>query len=181
MPLTGRPPRAAALVSRWAPGAMSRFCNRCGLPCPPSSTRCRWCRHESLEVIQALRGLALDAATVGSALTEQQTARPGHTRLAIFQGPVSGSWDVRQPGVSIGRDPRNDVVLDDRSVSRRHATVMFDGESLVVRDQGSLNGVYHNAQLVDQATLFYGDQLQVGRFRLYCVPAVTPATRAATS
>ena len=67
---------------------------------------------------------------------------------------------------NIGRHPNSDIVLDDITVSRRHAQVVFSEGAYVVRDVGSLNGTYVNQQRTDEARLYHGDEVQIGKFRL---------------
>jgi pSer/pThr/pTyr-binding forkhead associated (FHA) protein len=66
----------------------------------------------------------------------------------------------------IGRHPESDILLDDITVSRRHAEVIKTSSALIVRDLGSLNGTYVNQIRVDEFTLKHGDELQVGKFRM---------------
>jgi pSer/pThr/pTyr-binding forkhead associated (FHA) protein len=62
----------------------------------------------------------------------------------------------------IGRRPGADVVLDDTTVSRRHALVMErDGESIIADDR-SRNGLFVNGRRVLQAPLHNGDEIQLG-------------------
>ena len=50
-------------------------------------------------------------------------------------------------------------------MSRRHAEIFeHDGRPLV-RDLSSTNGIYLNGIRVDEAPLWEGDMLQIGRFR----------------
>lgn len=42
---------------------------------------------------------------------------------------------------SVGRDPGNDLVIDDEALSRRHAVIVVDDASVTVLDAGSTNGV----------------------------------------
>ena len=56
----------------------------------------------------------------------------------------------RQDAITIGRDARNDVVLDDPRVSRRHALLRKVGEAFRIEDLGSTNGTYVNGERVDQ-------------------------------
>jgi len=62
----------------------------------------------------------------------------------------------------IGRRPGADVVLDDATVSRRHALVVErDGESIIADDR-SRNGLFVNGRRVLQAPLHNGDEIQLG-------------------
>jgi pSer/pThr/pTyr-binding forkhead associated (FHA) protein len=64
--------------------------------------------------------------------------------------------------VRIGRSPANDIVLDDASVSRRHALLARRGETTYVLDDRSLNGVRVNGERVSEAPLRDGDALVLG-------------------
>jgi pSer/pThr/pTyr-binding forkhead associated (FHA) protein len=73
----------------------------------------------------------------------------------------------------IGRSPAADVVLDDSSVSRRHALIARRGELTVILDDRSLNGIHVNGERVKEATLTDGDVIAVGQvmLRFVDVPA----------
>jgi pSer/pThr/pTyr-binding forkhead associated (FHA) protein len=64
--------------------------------------------------------------------------------------------------VRVGRSPANDIVLDDASVSRRHALLARRGEATFVLDDRSLNGVRVNGERVSEAPLRDGDALVLG-------------------
>jgi hypothetical protein len=67
----------------------------------------------------------------------------------------------------IGRSLAADVRFDDPTVSRRHA-MLHRGEDVTrVLDDRSLNGVFVNGDRVDMRTLSDGDEVTIGRFRLY--------------
>jgi hypothetical protein len=67
----------------------------------------------------------------------------------------------------IGRSLAADIRFDDPTVSRRHAMLhRADGVARVLDDR-SLNGVFVNGERVDMQTLSDGDELTIGRFRLY--------------
>jgi hypothetical protein len=79
---------------------------------------------------------------------------------------------LRRGWSRIGRSAVADIRLDDPSVSRRHALVVFDDdETLHVLDDRSLNGVFVNDELVEWGSLEDGDELIVGRFRLLVLEA----------
>jgi predicted nucleic acid-binding Zn-ribbon protein len=70
----------------------------------------------------------------------------------------------------IGRSVAADIQLDDPSVSRRHALVVSEpAEPLRVLDDRSLNGVLVNGQVVEWGKLGDGDELTIGRFRLFAL------------
>ncbi len=76
--------------------------------------------------------------------------------------PIEGGW------TRIGRSAAADIRLDDPSVSRRHALIVHElPKALRVLDDRSLNGVHLNGELIEWARLVDGDELAVGRFRLY--------------
>jgi pSer/pThr/pTyr-binding forkhead associated (FHA) protein len=62
----------------------------------------------------------------------------------------------------IGRRATADIVLDDATVSRRHALVLERGGAPVIADDRSRNGVYVNGRRVREARLRHGDEVQLG-------------------
>ena len=65
----------------------------------------------------------------------------------------------------LGRHPQNDIVLDDRSLSRFHARVERRGERFVVVDCGAQNGVHLNGQrIVGESDLAPDDRITLGRY-----------------
>lgn len=80
--------------------------------------------------------------------------------------------------VFLGRSSENEVVLNDFSVSRRHAVIRQEEGRWVVYDQNSTNGVKVNGRFVASSPIVPGDVLTVGTFSLTVreeVPAVRPA------
>jgi hypothetical protein len=78
---------------------------------------------------------------------------------------------VLEPGwTRIGRSAAADIRLDDPSVSRRHALIVSElPDSLRVLDDRSLNGVFLNGEIVDWGRLADGDELMIGRYRLFAL------------
>jgi pSer/pThr/pTyr-binding forkhead associated (FHA) protein len=66
----------------------------------------------------------------------------------------------------IGRNPAADVVLDDASVSRRHALITRRGEQIVILDDRSRNGVHVNGKRVSESPLADGDVIACGHVTL---------------
>ena len=100
-------------------------------------------------------------------LATVEALRPGTALLVVLRGPNTGArFLLDDDEVMSGRHPDSDIFLDDVTVSRKHAVFTRTGSGIVVRDVGSLNGTYVNRELVDEATLKTGDEVQIGKFRL---------------
>lgn len=87
--------------------------------------------------------------------------------IFIFRGDqLIGSRVFSESAVTIGRGNAALLRLDDKQVSRLHATILIDGARLVVRDEGSQIGTLLNGQRVREQSLREVDSVQVGPFRL---------------
>jgi pSer/pThr/pTyr-binding forkhead associated (FHA) protein len=108
----------------------------------------------------------LEALTDGD--RETLAALPEGCELLIVQkGPNSGArYLLNTEKLTIGRNPKNEIFLDDVTVSRVHATLERSGKGFTITDSGSLNGSYVNGQRSDSAALVHGDQIQIGKYRL---------------
>jgi serine/threonine protein kinase len=80
-------------------------------------------------------------------------------------------------GLTLGRGPDNDVVLDSMMASRRHAQVMPEGAQYVLYDRDSTNGTYVNDQRVYRHTLAPGDRVQIGDWVFTFVAPGQPAPK----
>jgi DNA-directed RNA polymerase subunit RPC12/RpoP len=69
----------------------------------------------------------------------------------------------------VGRSMAAHVHLDDPTVSRRHALIHCEESGARVLDDRSLNGLFVNGERLDWHPLEDGDELLIGRFRLYFV------------
>ena len=85
--------------------------------------------------------------------------------------PVADEW------TRIGRSLVADIRLDDPTVSRRHALVCRQEGRVRVLDDRSLNGVFLNGERVEWHDLSDGDELIIGRYKLYFVDTA-PASSA---
>ena len=112
----------------------------------------------------------LDNGSTATSEAETTEGLPsGSALLVVKRGPNAGSrFLLDQPVTSAGRHPDSDILLDDVTVSRRHAEFRLDKDgSWAVADVGSLNGTYVNRQPVDfQRLLANNDEVQIGKFRL---------------
>lgn len=76
---------------------------------------------------------------------------------------------------TLGKSPANDLIVDwDRSASRLHAVLERFGDDWAIRDLGSSNGTWVNADRVDGARVLRdGDEVRVGKTRLVYRAAAT--------
>jgi pSer/pThr/pTyr-binding forkhead associated (FHA) protein len=99
---------------------------------------------------------AVEASSTGQADTP--------LRLRVVEGPQAGEeLELTGPAV-IGRSSTNAaLVIRDSEASRRHASVIPEGNSLNVEDLGSTNGTFVNGERIEgMQTLVAGDQLRIG-------------------
>src|SRR6056297_3902195 len=75
--------------------------------------------------------------------------------------------------IKIGRDPVNDIVIEnDPLVSRKHAIIEKDGDTLYLEDKGSTNGTYVNRnplQAGKKLEVKNGDAIMIGKTELKVV------------
>jgi ABC-type multidrug transport system ATPase subunit len=69
---------------------------------------------------------------------------------------------VPNRSLTIGRDPGNDVVVEDLTVSRFHAQIRITAEQAEITDQGSFNGTFVNGIGVRRSALANGDLVSIG-------------------
>jgi|WetSurMetagenome_2_1015567.scaffolds.fasta_scaffold08241_3 pSer/pThr/pTyr-binding forkhead associated (FHA) protein len=75
--------------------------------------------------------------------------------------------------ISIGRLPENEIVIDNLSVSRKHAVIAACKGGFVLRDLGSKNGTLLNDRPVSEAKLASGDVIVIGKYEiLFQIPTL---------
>jgi len=89
-------------------------------------------------------------------------------KLVVFRGDdVERELHVGSQTIRIGRDARNDVVLDDKAVTRYHAEVVREGSTFYISDLSSRNGVWINKQRISgRAPLELGVPVTIGAYEL---------------
>ena len=68
--------------------------------------------------------------------------------------------------ISIGRTNDNDIVLENRGVSRKHAIIEFNNNAAVIMDNESLNGTFVNNRKISEEVLRDEDTITIGKYTL---------------
>lgn len=87
------------------------------------------------------------------------------TWLIVIRGKDQGRRFKLSSGLSykVGRDKDNAIRLIDEEVSRKHATIAVDSETITIDDHGSSNGTFVNGENVSTAHLNRGDHIEIGQ------------------
>jgi pSer/pThr/pTyr-binding forkhead associated (FHA) protein len=95
--------------------------------------------------------------------------------LVVEEGRQQGQrFELADGETWIGRIVGEGIALDDARVSRRHAIVRRQGETVEIVDHGSRNGVRVNGVAVTTQPLVHGDRLVLGDTVLRLELAETP-------
>lgn len=85
-------------------------------------------------------------------------------RLVVRRGPQPNQiYEITKDVTTLGRDITNDIVINDREVSRHHLRLVRSGGNLTIEDLGSTNGTFVNGKRVSGVTpLQNGDMVGLG-------------------
>ena len=88
----------------------------------------------------------------------------GKFKLVINSGPDQGTEiPLEKAEISIGRDVKNDIVINDPEVSRHHARLLLRTNTYVIEDTGSTNGTFiNNQRLTSPIPLKAGELIFLG-------------------
>ncbi len=106
-------------------------------------------------------------------LGKSESLSVGELELNIMQTETNVYWqpfiefeDQKLPlpkgRTRVGRGNEADVKLNDRTLSRIHLELLFNGEKAGVRDLGSTNGSFLNGQKFQEGPLVNGDTIACG-------------------
>ena len=84
-----------------------------------------------------------------------------HTRQTIRM------VEIKKAKFLIGRLDSADLFLDNPIVSRRHAEILLDGPTFVVRNISKKNGTFVNSERIEEPMrLMHGDVIEIGKFSM---------------
>jgi pSer/pThr/pTyr-binding forkhead associated (FHA) protein len=87
--------------------------------------------------------------------------------IQTIDGVVVNRYEIGDKPVTFGRTPENDIQIDDRAVSNRHAEVVREDDdtgsaSYYLVDLGSTNGSFVNEIMVGKKPLKHRDKIRIG-------------------
>jgi two-component system, cell cycle response regulator len=101
-----------------------------------------------------------------------ENAKKDKASLRQMNGTFIGrKYPLNQGSTLVGRDPGLDITVQEDSVSRRHAELIYDGNNLQVMDLGSTNGTFINDAPVKNKTASQGDLIRFGNIIFKYIPA----------
>ena len=88
--------------------------------------------------------------------------KKGHARLVLLAGncPVGMTFSLSGTKHEVGREGKHIPLMEDPTVSKRHATFSYSSNALKVTDEKSFNGIY--LRISERAALVDGDWFRVG-------------------
>lgn len=79
---------------------------------------------------------------------------PYSYRLILRSGPNAGNeYPLEKDEIVLGRDAKNDIVINDPEVSRKHARLIKNGDDYFYEDLSSTNGSFIQGQRLSTITL----------------------------
>ncbi len=86
-------------------------------------------------------------------------------RLILLDSQMNPTeeFDLEKSEILVGREPENDIQIDDVSISRIHARLVRTGDKFYsVEDENSTNGLFLRDKQIRQHTLHHGDLIRFG-------------------
>ncbi len=147
------------------------YCPECGFQNPEAANYCARCGSYLRRDEHGETTLSLGPDELGEEGTHALELRGPTLVVRAGGGRAGESFETAGLRTLIGRSPDCHVFLDDVTVSRKHAEIVHDGDTHVIRDLGSLNGTFVNRHRIESIELAADDEVQVGKYRMtFLVP-----------
>ncbi|HTE54470.1 MAG TPA: sigma 54-interacting transcriptional regulator [Kofleriaceae bacterium] len=106
---------------------------------------------------------------------EELPAFSRQTQGGIFlaiAGPDRGESVQFRPGrpIYFGSSPECEMALSDKTVSRRHLLALWEGDTVLLRDQGSTNGTFVQGSRFKEIAIGFGAEFKLGRTVIKFLP-----------
>lgn len=135
---------------------------------------------------EAAAGQTFDEAAPGSTIVEERSdaaeeMAPPPAWLVFKSGANAGQTiPIAGAVTTIGRAPENDVVIEDTSVSRKHAEISFVGGEFKLLDSGSSGGtMVEGRSAATTLPLSSGSAVNIGETELVFMQGASPVGAAA--
>lgn len=100
--------------------------------------------------------------------TVQKQVLMGWLVLLDDSGMPYQSFELLKPVITVGRDLNNDIVLDDKTVSRVHCFIKISDNEITITEEDAVNGVYLDDYPKSEGVLKDGMMIRLGKIFL-CV------------
>ena len=147
-----------------------KVCESCGQKLHASWDQCPYCGAGGKAADQAPIAAPAPTPSVKARTMAIAAAAGGSTPigsavgwLVPLDGPQTGELFQLKGRCVVGKAPDCDVVLNDPSISGRHAEFLAGRTGFRVNDLGSTNGTYVNDKKITNADLVDNDTVRLGR------------------
>ncbi len=83
-----------------------------------------------------------------------------------YENKTLASYQTESEQLNIGRNPKNDILIDNMAVSNFHATVKKVMNAYFIEDLNSTNGTFVNEKKIVKYELLDGDEIIIGKHSL---------------
>lgn len=145
-----------------------KVCPVCQAPIKGDEAVCPRCGFKLEGQTEQFHMVAADNAVMPESSELFETGKSlGTPMFTILKGPMQGeSFKLTSFPLMIGRDPACELFLNDRTVTRKHASLDVIDNEVVISDLNSLNGIWIDGEMKDRATLKDGTIVQIGIFTM---------------
>jgi pSer/pThr/pTyr-binding forkhead associated (FHA) protein len=155
------PPRPVADAGpvRVASPMGASVCGRCGASSEPNARFCKFCGN----AFPSSAGVSLAPGPAAAAPRYEQASGPLRAQVVVIlrDGSEGGVYPLEGERSDVGSREGDIVLRDDPFLSPRHARIERRGDTFVLLDLGSTNGIY--VRLREPALLSNGDMILIGQ------------------